>query len=188
MFPYLSLGADDSDFVHVNKDSLPSHDSAEVQASLPPKHIDQSNASETDQSKLTVNHVTPTSTNGNAASAATTSSNTSSSPNKAAASDESDKNPLFSRTFVMNPHIDHSTIQKERVFTIASYNILAECHAVRGFKEWNQYQWTTEEKLYNKYRHNLIWKELDYLDADIYCLQEVPPKYFHELLLPAFQA
>ena len=89
---------------------------------------------------------------------------------------------------MVNPNIDHSTFSNDREFTIASYNILAECHAIRVNRDSGEYKWTTGDKLYNIYRHELLWKELEYLDADIYCLQEVPPKYFHEVLVPAFEA
>ena len=102
--------------------------------------------------------------------------------------DHNDHHPLFSRIWVNNENIAQETVNKKCTFSIVSYNILAECHAIKGFRNGDDYLWTTEEKLKNYYRHDLIWKELEYLDADIYCLQEVPPWYFEDILVPAFGA
>ena len=90
---------------------------------------------------------------------------------------------LFSRKFIQNQQVQKDDMTKP--ISVASYNILADCHALRGLKENSQYQWTTEDQLKIAHRHDRILQELEYLDSDIYCLQEVGPAYFQDVLLPA---
>ncbi|XP_076444929.1 uncharacterized protein LOC143282923 [Babylonia areolata] len=101
--------------------------------------------------------------------------------------DQSEKSPqcLFKcRQYVANPSMagGSSHSQPDRSFSIVSYNILAECHRVR-----TDYSYTAEEFLCQDYRHSLLMKELQYLDGDVICLQEVSPDYFNTTLLPAMK-
>ncbi|XP_071112326.1 microtubule-associated protein futsch-like [Haliotis cracherodii] len=89
---------------------------------------------------------------------------------------------IFHRTCVRNPNIDLSSITSSNKFSVASYNILAECHRLKG-----DYSYTDDKYLEQEFRHQLLLRELEYLDADILCLQEVNPKYYATLLQPALQ-
>ena len=91
---------------------------------------------------------------------------------------------LFSRKFVTNCQQGEVDANVKPV-SIASYNILADCHSLRGFKGYSHDKWSTEEDLKISTRHKRLLPELKFLDADIYCLQEVSPSYFNDILLPA---
>jgi len=65
-------------------------------------------------------------------------------------------------------------------FSVVTYNILADCHMK---DEW--YPFTPKEKFTSSQRHDQIMEELQVLDGDIVCLQEVGPKYFREKLNPS---
>ena len=100
--------------------------------------------------------------------------------------DESDaRDPLLSRDFLRRA--DDPEPEPDKMFIVASYNILCECHALNGFNAGKQYKWSTAEKLTMRHRHTRLWAELEYLNADVYCLQEVPPWYFKDTLVPAFE-
>lgn len=87
---------------------------------------------------------------------------------------------ILNRAYVPNPAIPVDQIDQKTTFSLVSYNILAECHRVRG----NYYVHIPEEFLTLEYRHKLLLQELEYLNGDIVCLQEVSPAYYEELLLP----
>lgn len=86
---------------------------------------------------------------------------------------------LLNRQYVTNPHFDSRSVPAANIFTLASYNILADCHAQRS-----PYEWISREDLSLPARHRRMMQELRYLDADIVCLQEVAPDHFHAMLLP----
>ena len=46
------------------------------------------------------------------------------------------------------------------------------------------YSFTSPQYLDQAYRHSLLLKELDYLDGDVVCMQEVNPAYYKQTLLP----
>ncbi|KAK7476266.1 hypothetical protein BaRGS_00032459 [Batillaria attramentaria] len=85
----------------------------------------------------------------------------------------------FNRAYVPNPAVPALTVDPARLFSVVSYNILAECARTR-----NDYSYTAPEFLGQEYRHGLLMKELQYLNGDIVCLQEVNPAYFNTVLLP----
>ncbi|XP_046583247.1 CCR4-Not complex 3'-5'-exoribonuclease subunit Ccr4-like [Haliotis rubra] len=89
---------------------------------------------------------------------------------------------IFHRTCVCNPNIDLSSVASSHKFSVASYNILAECHQLNG-----DYSYTEDKYLVQEYRHSLLLRELNFLDADIVCLQEVNPQYYNTILLPALR-
>ena len=93
---------------------------------------------------------------------------------------------LLNRAYVANPAVPaaSATAAAGNSFSVVSYNILAECHRIRYAAE---YSYTPEEFLGQDYRHNLLMKELQYLNGDIVCLQEVNPAYFNNTLLPAMK-
>ncbi|GFN85747.1 glucose-repressible alcohol dehydrogenase transcriptional effector [Plakobranchus ocellatus] len=84
------------------------------------------------------------------------------------------------RKFLLNPAFPLELMDPAFCFSVVSYNILAECHWKRG-----NYSYTQPQYLELGYRHALMLKELDYLDGDIVCMQEVEPKYYKDTLLPA---
>lgn len=88
----------------------------------------------------------------------------------------------FDRAFILNPAIPQVSVTSANTFSIVSYNILAECHRVR----WD-YSYTPARFLGQDYRHKLLMKELQYLNGDIVCLQEVNPAYFNQTLLPEME-
>lgn len=49
------------------------------------------------------------------------------------------------------------------------------------------YSYTQPQFLAPEFRHGLLLKELDYLDGDIVCLQEVSPGFYNDTLLPAMK-
>ncbi|CAH1798443.1 unnamed protein product [Owenia fusiformis] len=85
--------------------------------------------------------------------------------------------PLLSRKFIPNPHLT-SDIDTSQRFTVVSYNILADYH-IRSNPEGHSY--LPEEYLCQEYRHARMMVELQYLDADVICLQEVGKTYFSQL-------
>ena len=93
---------------------------------------------------------------------------------------------LLSRNFVLNPNFKGPVVA-EKSFNVVSYNILAECHAIGGFREKQQYKHTQDKCLSNAYRHPRLLQELFHLDADIYCLQECPPSYYEKTLKFEFE-
>jgi len=60
----------------------------------------------------------------------------------------------------------------EKSFSLVSYNILADCHME---PEW--YQYTPDDSRTAQQRHSKLIKELDVLNGDIVCLQEVGDEY-----------
>lgn len=163
------------EFVLVEKANLPSHDSAEVQEALP-KHI---TGNSQQQQSGEVSQANPSGLQNNTIENSSQSSSAMATPNLVKA------DPLFRRKFLSAPeYIGKNCPNPERQFTIASYNILADCHAIRGHKQWQQYKWITQDKLAIEHRQIRLHQEYWYLDADILCLQEVSPSYYHDVLLP----
>eukprot|EP00090_Calanus_glacialis_P013601 TRINITY_DN22262_c0_g1_i1.p1 TRINITY_DN22262_c0_g1~~TRINITY_DN22262_c0_g1_i1.p1 ORF type:complete len:382 (-),score=109.82 TRINITY_DN22262_c0_g1_i1:211-1356(-) len=60
----------------------------------------------------------------------------------------------------------------EKSFSVVSYNILADCHME---PEW--YQYTPDDSRTAQQRHSKLMGELDVLNGDIICLQEVGEDY-----------
>jgi len=89
---------------------------------------------------------------------------------------------LFCRKYVDNIHADKDVASKLR-FSVASYNILADCHAQR-----TSYPWVSKEHLSMTHRADRLRKEIRYLDADVLCLQEVDPNYYADTLVPLMKA
>ena len=91
---------------------------------------------------------------------------------------QSESNPVFSRVFIPNPNFG-GTADSSKQFSIVSYNVLADCHFFR-----NDYSFTHPDHLEPDYRLNKLIEEIQFLDADIVCLQEVDPAFFQDQLLP----
>ncbi|XP_070190310.1 uncharacterized protein [Littorina saxatilis] len=92
---------------------------------------------------------------------------------------------LCRRKYVPRPSlldVGDQSIKAGTSFSVVSYNILAECHR----QKWD-YSYTAEEFLVQEYRHALLMKELQQLDGDVVCLQEVNPGYFNDALFPAMR-
>ncbi|XP_033740793.1 muscle M-line assembly protein unc-89-like [Pecten maximus] len=91
----------------------------------------------------------------------------------------SEFNPVLSRKYIPNPSY-HQSGDTNKQFSVVSYNILAQCHLER-----NDYSFTESQYLAESYRHQNLMKEIEYLGADLVCMQEVGPKYFESMLKPA---
>ncbi|OWF50004.1 glucose-repressible alcohol dehydrogenase transcriptional effector-like [Mizuhopecten yessoensis] len=64
-------------------------------------------------------------------------------------------------------------------FSVVTYNLLAACHVPR----WDySYTKADPKTLQLSYRHEILMKEVIYLDNDIICFQEVGPTYWKETL------
>lgn len=94
-----------------------------------------------------------------------------------------ENNPILSREFIPNPEFEGKELDLTKQFSVISYNILAQCHLER-----NGYSYTEREFLELKYRHDRLMEELQLLDGDIVCLQEVEPEYYSNYLQPAFKS
>ena len=124
------------------------------------------------------------SSNGNASDAPTqqtASVNSNHAVNAAPVANNLSTDDLFAREFVRNK----SAVDSTKLFSVASYNVLAECHALRCAKE-GSYAWMSADQLLTDARHKRLLAEFTYLDADILCLQEVGRDYFSSTLQPAF--
>lgn len=86
---------------------------------------------------------------------------------------------IFSRAYVPNVAAPPELLDPARTFSVVSYNILAECARLRS-----DYSYTAPEFLGQEYRHALMMREIQYLNGDIVCMQEVNPAYFNNTLLP----
>ena len=91
---------------------------------------------------------------------------------------QSETNPVYSRIFTPNPKFG-SAPDNSKQFSIVSYNVLADCHLFR-----NDYSYTHPDLLKPSYRLNKLMEEIEFLDADIVCLQEVDPNFFQDQLMP----
>ncbi|KAK3097801.1 hypothetical protein FSP39_013307 [Pinctada imbricata] len=89
---------------------------------------------------------------------------------------------VVNRKFINNPGFNIETSDPSKHFSVASYNILAQCHLDR-----NDYSFTEDCYLALDYRHEKLMKEMKFLNADIVCMQEVGPSYFESKLLPAMR-
>lgn len=67
--------------------------------------------------------------------------------------------------------------QSQDLFSVITYNILADCHA-----QQNNASYADPQYLNTEFRYTHILKELEYLDGDIVCLQEVSPTFYHYIL------
>ncbi|CAG5130917.1 unnamed protein product, partial [Candidula unifasciata] len=90
---------------------------------------------------------------------------------------------IDSRKLILNPAFPVEDLDPAFCFSVVSYNILADCHLRRY-----DYSYTKPQFLDQKYRHTLLLKELDYLDGDIVCMQEVSPTYYTQLLQPEMKS
>ena len=90
-------------------------------------------------------------------------------------------NPVYNRVFVPNPAFT-STVDSTKQFSLVSYNMLADCHMLKG-----DYSFTSQQYLKPEYRLTNVIEELKYLDGDIVCLQEVDPDFFNNQLLPVMK-
>ena len=93
----------------------------------------------------------------------------------------SETNPVYNRVFIPNPHFSGAT-DTSKQFSVVSYNVLADCHLFR-----NDYSFTESDYLEPDYRLNKLVEEIQYLDGDVVCLQEVDPDFFHDQLLPSMK-
>lgn len=82
-----------------------------------------------------------------------------------------------SRQWTHIQQVDHSAVSY--VFTIMTYNVLAENYATRS-----QYGYCPSWALGWSYRKNLILKEILTNQADIVCLQEVVSEEYHNYFKP----
>ena len=96
-----------------------------------------------------------------------------------------DGDVLLSRRFMASAPGAAPAPAAARQFTVASYNVLAECHALRDARSGEAYRWVSADRLLADVRHARLLAELTYLDADVVCLQEVGPHYFTATLQPA---
>ena len=90
-------------------------------------------------------------------------------------------NPVYSRVFIPNPNFEGAS-DTSKQFSIVSYNVLADCHLFR-----NDYSFTDSGYLEPDYRLNKLVEEIQYLDGDVVCLQEVDPDFFKDQLLPSMR-
>ena len=93
---------------------------------------------------------------------------------------------LLVREFVANKS-QGGAVDTARQFSVVSYNVLAECLALRSAKE-GCYSWLSADHLLTEARSKRLLQELTFLDADIVCLQEVGKDFFTGTLQPALQA
>lgn len=91
---------------------------------------------------------------------------------------------LFSRCSVDNPLVGSSISESSESLSIVCYNILAECHAGG---EYDSAPWIKPEQLKIEYRHQNLILELEFLNADVVCLQEVGQHYYSTTLSPAMR-
>lgn len=91
-------------------------------------------------------------------------------------------NPVYSRVFIPNPNFE-GALDTSKQFSIVSYNVLADCHLFR-----NDYSFTDSGYLEPDYRLNKLVEEIQYLDGDVVCLQEVDPDFFKDQLLPSMRS
>ena len=73
------------------------------------------------------------------------------------------------------------TQDKPETFKFVTYNVLADCHAQRDYATIYDPQHISAD-----FRHEQIIQELEYLDGDIVCLQEVSPDFYHDKLKNRF--
>ncbi|XP_059143429.1 nucleolar protein dao-5-like isoform X2 [Physella acuta] len=87
---------------------------------------------------------------------------------------------ILKRKFILNKNFPADMMDPAYCFSVVSYNVLAECHMARG-----DYSYTPKEMKNNDFRTETLLKELEYLDGDIVCLQEVSPSLYKNVLVPA---
>ena len=92
---------------------------------------------------------------------------------------------IFTREYVPNRNLGAHP-DAARCFSIVSYNILADVHAQKDYTG-TRAPWITEAELSLSTRHELLMKELKYLDSDIICLQEVGGDHMKLLLEPEME-
>ena len=67
----------------------------------------------------------------------------------------------------------------QEMFSLITYNVLAECHVK---KDPSYYSYADPQYLGTDFRHARILEELEYLNGDIVCLQEVSPEFYIAVL------
>lgn len=90
------------------------------------------------------------------------------------------ESPIFCRSFVYNKKTTGKANNPSNMFSLLTYNILADCHAQRDYNKAGS--WISEQELSMKSRHRVLMEEFKALDADVICLQEVGSDYFKEVL------
>uniref|UniRef100_UPI00398E62A2 2',5'-phosphodiesterase 12-like n=1 Tax=Pristiophorus japonicus TaxID=55135 RepID=UPI00398E62A2 len=86
------------------------------------------------------------------------------------------------RERVFSPGMEERALDDDLVFSIVSYNILADCHILPGY-----YSYISADQKLMVTRHGQLMVELKTLNGDVVCLQEVGPEYYRSLLLPAME-
>ena len=71
---------------------------------------------------------------------------------------------------------------KPTTFSFVTYNVLADCHAQRDYASSYDPQHISAD-----FRHDQIIQELEYLNGDIICLQEVTPDFYNDKLKDKFE-
>jgi hypothetical protein len=98
-----------------------------------------------------------------------------------------DSSVLFSREFVGNQALVNKEHDPTGSFSVVSYNILADYYAQKDFGG-DKAPWVTDEQLAISSRHVRLMKELEFLDSDIVCFQEVQGNHMNDLLTPDMEA
>ena len=77
-----------------------------------------------------------------------------------------------------------ANVDPSQIFSMLTYNILAECHRLRYDK---QYNYTDEVHKDMDYRDYRILDEIKHFDCDIVCMQEVEEIYYRHSLIKSMQ-
>ena len=77
-----------------------------------------------------------------------------------------------------------ANVDPSQIFSMLTYNILAECHRLRYDK---QYNYTDEVHKDMDYRDYRILEEIKQFDCDIVCMQEVEEIYYRHSLIKSMQ-
>lgn len=70
------------------------------------------------------------------------------------------------------------------VFSVLTYNILAECHRLRMDASYNYTDDVHKDMEYRDYR---ILEEIKHFDCDVVCMQEVEEIYYRHSLIKSMQ-
>lgn len=95
------------------------------------------------------------------------------------------ESPIFSRSFEYSKKTTGKANNPSNMFSLLTYNILADCHAQRDYNKAGS--WISEQELSMKSRHRVLMEEFKVLDADVVCLQEVGSDYLKEVLKPSLK-
>lgn len=162
-----------NDFVVVERHDVPAADSDEVKLAL--KSVEDHAAAKTHNATGATTASSPAVSDKTATVISDNRGSSSEMPPGSPHNETPLNGSLFGRQFVANARASVNSAPEQR-FTLVSYNILADCHAQRS-----PYAWTPRECLAQEFRHKLLLEELDFLQTDIVCLQEVGTAYFPTL-------